>query len=136
VDRGVIESKLESLRRCVRRIEQRVPDNAAALASDLDAQDIISLNLTRAVQLCVDIAAHIIAAQEQVPPTTMGESFDRLAEMGVLDETLARRLKKAVGFRNLAIHNYGEIDWNIVYAIVTRRLDDFRDFARAVARLL
>ena len=54
----VIEEKLESLRRCLARIRQRRPDSAQALLNDADAQDILSLNLVRAVQLCVDIAAH------------------------------------------------------------------------------
>ena len=46
----VIAEKLESLRRCVRRIEEKCPTEAAALANDLDIQDIITLNLTQAVQ--------------------------------------------------------------------------------------
>ncbi|GAB1482760.1 hypothetical protein MASR2M78_15760 [Treponema sp.] len=49
---------------------------------------------------------------------------------------LAERLSKAAGFRNIAVHEYASIDWNIVYAIVTTRLDDFRDFTRAVLNYL
>lgn len=59
MDRIVIERKLDSLRRCLQRVEQRCPASPEALAGDLDAQDIISLNLTRAVQLCVGLAAHV-----------------------------------------------------------------------------
>jgi len=57
VDRAVLSEKLESLRRCVARIETKRVASAGALARDVDAQDIVALNLTRAVQLCVDIAA-------------------------------------------------------------------------------
>jgi hypothetical protein len=56
LDRQVVEQKLESLRRCLLRIEEKCPDSPEMLARDLDAQDIVSLNLTRAVQLCVDLA--------------------------------------------------------------------------------
>jgi uncharacterized protein YutE (UPF0331/DUF86 family) len=41
-------------------------------------------------------------------------------------------MKKAVGFRSIAVHAYDSIDWNIVFAIATRRLRDFEGFARAV----
>lgn len=41
-------------------------------------------------------------------------------------------MKKAVGFRNLAVHNYDAINWAIVYALATQHLDDFKAFARAV----
>ena len=61
MDRAVVEQKLESLRRCVLRIESKAPPTAEVLASDFDLQDIISLNLSRAVQLAVDIGAHLIS---------------------------------------------------------------------------
>ena len=79
---------------------------------DSDLQDIISLNLTRAVQLCVDIAVYILADLEVKPPDTMGAAFDALMSAQIINTDLAVRLKKAVGFRNIAIHNYEEIDRN------------------------
>lgn len=42
----------------------------------------------------------------------------------------ALQLRKAVGFRNIAVHSYSSIDWAVVQAIVTRHLGDFEDFAR------
>ncbi len=42
-------------------------------------------------------------------------------------------MRKAVGFRNLAVHNYDTIEWAVVFAIATERLDDFKMFARAFA---
>lgn len=132
MDREVIEQKIESLRRCVERVRQKTPATAAALESDPDAQDILTLNLTRAVQLCVDIGAYLIAAQNKAAPDTMGQTFDVLADMGVISSELAMRMKKAVGFRNIAVHNYEAIDWEITYAIVTRHVSDFAAFAAAV----
>ena len=132
MDREVIEQKIESLRRCVERVRQKCPATAAALAGDPDVQDILTLNLSRAVQLCVDIGAHLIAAHNKPAPDTMGQTFDVLAEMGVISAELAVRMKKAVGFRNIAVHNYEAIDWDITHAIATRHMSDFAEFASAV----
>lgn len=132
MDREIIGQKIESLRRCVERVHQKSPATAAALASDPDAQDILTLNLTRAVQLCVDIGAHLIAVQGKPAPDTMGQTFDVLSDMGVINEELALRMKKAVGFRNIAVHNYEAIDWHIAHIIATRHVDDFAAFANAV----
>ena len=118
MDREVVEQKLESLRRCLRRIETKCPADAATLAADIDLQDIVSLNLSRAVQIAVDIGAHLIAGMEVPPPDTMGQTFDLLAQEGVLNNELASSLKKAVGFRNIAVHNYESINWEIVHSIV------------------
>ena len=132
MDRQVIEQKIEFLRRCVERVRQTCPATAAALAGDIDAQDILTLNLTRAVQLCVDIGAHLIAGRDNPAPDTMGQTFDVLAELGVIPHELAVRMKKAVGFRNIAVHNYEAIDWQIAHAIATRHMSDFVAFAAAV----
>jgi hypothetical protein len=56
MDREVIEHKLESLRRCLQRIAEKCPSNPDKLGQDPDLQDIVTLNLSRAVQLCVDLA--------------------------------------------------------------------------------
>lgn len=136
MDREVIEQKLESLRRCIQRIETKCPADPAVLQQDTDLQDVITLNLTRAVQMCVDIGSHIIAGLEILPPTTMGKTFDALAEAGVIDEKLAVHLKKAVGFRNIAVHNYEAIDWIIVHAIARHHLNEFTEFAQAIATRL
>ena len=137
MDRVLIEQKLESLRRCVVRVAAKCPAGIETLASDADLQDIVVLNLTRAVQLCVDLGAHLIAETELPAPETMGQTFDLLSQAGVLEHDLAERMKRAVGFRNLAVHQYQAIDWAIVHAICVRHLQDFRAFAQAVAvRLL
>ncbi len=135
MDREVIEQKLESLRRCLARVTEKCPVDAETLARDVDAQDIVTLNLTRSVQLSVDMAAHLIASRDIPAPNTMGQAFDSLASVGLISPALASRMKKAVGFRNIAIHNYDAIDWGIVHSICQRNLSDFRDFAACIVKL-
>lgn len=134
MDRAVMMRKLEALRRCVQRLRERRPATAAALVDDADLQDVLVLNLSRSVQLCVDMAAHLLASSQQAVPATMGETFAGLAEAGVIDSELAGRLRRAVGFRNIAVHNYEAIDWEIVFALTGEPLADFERFAAAVAR--
>jgi uncharacterized protein YutE (UPF0331/DUF86 family) len=136
VDSLIVTTKLEALRRCVKRIEERRPATADALRASSDLQDIVSVNITRAVQLCVDIAVHVLADTEQPAPQTMGDAFDSLAAAGIISAGLSKRLRGAVGFRNIAVHSYQAIDWDIVHAITHHGLEDFRQFAAAVAKRL
>ena len=71
MDWPLIQQKLESLRRSILRVKDKCPNNAEVLGNDFDAQDIIALNLTRAVQMCVDIGTHLVAGSEFPPPATM-----------------------------------------------------------------
>jgi uncharacterized protein YutE (UPF0331/DUF86 family) len=132
MDNTIIISKLNSLAHCVDRIRSKRPESVELLIDDYDLQDIVSLNLERAIQICVDIAAHILSEHDVSVPKTMAESFHNLEELNFIPSDLAIRLKKAVGFRNLAVHTYSSIDWNIVYSIITKRLDDFPEFARCI----
>ena len=131
-----VSAKLVSIGRCVERIVQHTPASAKELAADYDTQDIVSVNLQRAVQLAVDAAGAMIARQGLTPPTTMADAFRILAKAELLSDELAERLARAVGFRNVSVHEYDEIDWNIVYSLITKHLDDFRTFVRVVSEQL
>ncbi len=79
------------------------------------------------MQLCVDIRAHLIASTE---------TFEQLAQSGVIGRELAPKLKKAMGFRNIAMHHYDAINSIMVHRIVKNQLTDFFVFAKAAARTL
>lgn len=132
VNQEIINAKIESLRRCVSRIREKTPKNSQALCDDFDIQDIISVNLERAVQNCVDIASHIIADANEVAPDTMGKTFKVLQRMNFIDCETADDLIAAVGFRNIAVHAYQDIDWEVVYSIVTKKLDVFQNFIKQI----
>ncbi len=134
--RDVLTEKLESLRRCVKRIEDRRAGSAEELEGDLDRQDILALNLTRAVQLCVDMAVQVLTEIERPLPATMGEAFTGLADAGVIDDELATRMRAAVGFRNVAVHAYRRLDWDIVHDVSHEGLHDFERFAARIVSLL
>ena len=136
MDRDVVTAKLESLRRCVERVRARTPASAAELVSSHDAQDVLCLNLERAVQACVDMAAHVVSDSECDVPDTMAGTFDALERGGVLSRDLAERMRRAVGFRNISVHAYQTLDWEIVYSIATKRLGDFVEFGRAIEAVL
>lgn len=134
MDQQLIAQKLESLRRCLLRVESKTPADLQTLLADPDLQDVIVLNLTRAVQLCVDITSHLLADTPEAAPNTMGESFTLAATLQIIAEDTAAKLKRAVGFRNVAVHDYEDINWAMVYAICTQHLQDFRDFAQQIVR--
>ena len=111
----VISSKIESLRRCLDRLTSKKPDSLNQLLEEIDLQDILALNLERSIQLCVDIANHILSNLDDSPAMSMAESFDRLSVKEIISRELAGNFRRAVGFRNLSVHAYDKIDWNLVW---------------------
>lgn len=128
----IIIKKMTSLKHCLDRLEEKRPEKWESLLENYDLQDIISVNLERAVQLTVDIGLHTLSGLRVQPPETMAEVFSLLNRKGVITETLAQHLISAVGFRNIAVHEYEEIDWKIVHSILFQHLADFHQFMRHV----
>ncbi len=128
----VILAKLESLARCIDRIREKTPDQLQLFLDDLDKQDIVVLNLERAIQLCVDIVSYILSKKQVKMAGTMGQTFSIAAENGILSTAVAENLKNAVGFRNIAVHQYTRLDYELVFYLADSKLDDFRYFSQEV----
>lgn len=134
-DTAVLDAKLAELSRRLKRIDSRRPAGLKALAASEDLQDIIARNLEVAIQNCIDIALHLCAAHGEVPATS-SQTFLALAERGLIKRDLAQRLQRAVGFRNLLVHEYAEVDWKIVMQVLRTGTRDLGEFGKAVLGLL
>ena len=132
MDNDLIRAKEDSIARCIARVQTKSHLTYEAFLEDYDAQDVVSLNLERAVQLAVDIAAHIISGTDRPVPDTMRGSFRALGSLGILPVSLVDRMQCAVGFRNTVVHTYQQVDWAIVYAIIHKHLSDFSDYVAAI----
>jgi uncharacterized protein YutE (UPF0331/DUF86 family) len=131
----LIIKKIDLLSRCIARIEQKRPQTIEELERDIDIQDIIAINLERAVQQCVDSAMIVLSNAGARVPETMSDAFDQLFLQGIISKEVCSRMQNAAGFRNLLVHTYRKIDWKIVWSIITEHLDDFRRFAAEVMRV-
>lgn len=129
LDRDVLIVKLAQLHDAITRVESKRPDTLDRLLADRDLQDIVAKNLERAVQVSIDIATHL-ATMNGMAPQAAGESFRNLADSGFLDRRLADAMARAVGFRNILVHDYVKIDWSIVMQISGEGLDDLKAFGR------
>lgn len=134
VDPDVVLAKIAVVDRCLARIDEVRGERREQL-SPVDVEDITALNLQRAVQAGIDLANHVVAAEGYGLPDSTAGAFGLLTERGVIDRELADRLRRMVGFRNIAIHEYRTIDPAIVESIVLHHLGDLRTFGvRVVER--
>lgn len=136
VRRDIVIQKLAELADRAARVRAHRQVDAAALAADRDALDLVSFNLMLAVQACADLAGHIIADERWPAPASLAESFERLAQHGVISRETADTFRLAVRFRNVVAHGYAGVDVNAVHAGSTSGLGDLDRFAREVSAWL
>jgi len=126
----VILNKAEIIERSIARVKETYERNPQALATDYICQDVIVLNLERACQAAIALGMRWVRIGALGVPKDSRDAFGLLASAGRLPLDPADSLKKMVGFRNIAVHDYREIDFAIVKAIIERDFPDFRDLIR------
>jgi uncharacterized protein YutE (UPF0331/DUF86 family) len=128
-------AKLASIERCLHRIRSVTGGDPEAV-EDLDVEEIVVLNLQRAIQAVIDLAAHVISGRRWGLPDSLKAHFRILTDQRVIDPELGSRLQAMVGFRNVAVHEYDRLDRDILKAMVANHLVDLEDFSRAIKTLL
>ncbi len=128
----VLLAKAASIERAVARAREEfsaVGQDAAALARNLTHLDAATLNVQRACETAIDLAQHVVHRRRLGAPGSARELFDALRDAGLIDATLAEAMKRMVGFRNIAVHEYRRLDPAIIAAVISRDLDDALRFA-------
>ena len=132
----IILAKSAIIERRVARVREVHAGVDDVFARDLTRQDAIVLNLQRACEASIDLAMHIVRVRRLGVPQESREAFDLLERAGMIDSDLAVRMKRMVGFRNVAVHDYRKLDLEIVRSIIGARLPDFLDFTRIALALM
>lgn len=135
LDAEVLDARLHELSHRLKRLAAKKPASLRRLLKDEDLQDIVARNLELAIQACIDIAMHVCGAHAVVPDSS-GGAFSALAEKKLIPRALAQRLQRAVGFRNVLVHEYVEVDWKIVQRVIEHDTADLAAFGKAVLKLI
>lgn len=128
-------NKAASLERCVKRIREVYEGDDKQLYENPTSQDSILLNLQRACEVSIDLAMHVVRKRRLGVPQDSRDAFELLHAGGLLDRELTTTMKRMVGFRNVAVHEYDRLNLDIVKAIITQQLDEFLKFGQRILRL-
>ena len=129
--------------RRVRRLLQRVTDDLAwlserragdraSLRADRDRLAALKYHFITAIEGCINVAQHLCASEGWGPPASNADAMHVLARQGVIPADLAKVLARAVGFRNVLVHGYTDVDDDLVVAQLDR-VDQLETFVAAVS---
>jgi uncharacterized protein YutE (UPF0331/DUF86 family) len=132
----IVVNKIQSVQRCVERARQEYQSDPAQFVTRYSQQDAAVLNVLRACEQTIDLANHLIQTHKMGIPSASAESFDLLQRKQVIDSALSERLKRMVHFRNIAIHQYQQMELEIVTSVIVSGLDDLVLFCDQVKAFL
>lgn len=130
-------------RRRVRRLLQRITDDlgflteraegdSRVLATDVERMAALKYVFVTSIEGCIDVAQHLCASEGWGPPATNADAVRLLGSHGVVDPQVATSVAGAVGFRNILVHGYVDVDDARVVAFLDR-VGELREFVSAVA---
>ena len=125
----VLLGKAAIIERCLARVREEYTGRESELETNVTRQDAILLNLQRACEAAIDGAMHLVRVNRLGLPTDSRQAFTLLAQAEKIPGDLAKTLEAMVGFRNIAVHNYRELDLNVVRSVIQHRLADLQAFA-------
>ncbi len=127
----VFANKIAVIERCLARAREEFREDPSRLDNPT-VEDSIVLNLQRACEASIDLAMRVVTRRRLGVPQESRGAFELLQKDGVLSEELCSKMKRMVGFRNIAVHDYQRLSRPILISILRERLVDFEAFCRAV----
>ncbi|MSP53688.1 MAG: DUF86 domain-containing protein [Gammaproteobacteria bacterium] len=131
----ILLNKFASMERCIKRIREEYAKCDGDIERDILRQDSIVLNIERACEQCINMGQRLIREKKLGMPKEYREIFTVLRERDIISKELSDDLKKMVGFRNLAIHEYRELNLEQLKYIIEHRVEQLLAFGRILIGL-
>jgi uncharacterized protein YutE (UPF0331/DUF86 family) len=128
----IVLNKAAIIERCVSRAREEYAKDPSTFATDHTRQDAAVVNIQRACEAALDLGQHLIRTRRLGLPQRARDVFDLLATKDLIDPGIANAMKKMVGFRNIAVHEYQKLLMPVVIDIIEHRLEDLLAYTRAV----
>ena len=125
-------NKIAAIVRCVERARSEFALAGDSFKVNFTHQDAAVLNILRGCEAAVDLANMLIRKKRLGLPGEMKDSFALLDRSGYIPSNLSRQMQNMVGFRNIAVHQYKDLDLDIVEDVIRNRLDDLLLFAETI----
>ena len=136
VDKRLVGRKLAQIDTYLNQIKEFSKISLSRYKTDWKTERIVERTLQILIEVCIDIANHIISDNGMRLPTGYADTFKVLAENKVIDKKLFEKLEKMAKFRNVVVHQYEAIDPTIVVSILHRNLGDLEKYKKAIVQYL
>jgi len=136
VDKALILRKLTELDEHLKQIKEFSNISVEDYSMEWKTQRIVERTLQIMIEICADIANHIIADKGYRVPKSYADTFRVLYEKGIIEEKIFKMMENMAKFRNVVVHRYDKVDEYIVINILKRHLNDFLVYRNVIVDTL
>jgi uncharacterized protein YutE (UPF0331/DUF86 family) len=134
MDNEVLLNKAATIEKCIARAKEEYEKDIKSFETDYTRQDAAILNIERACETVLDMGHIYIRENKLGIPQSSRNVFELLAKNNVILGELSEKLKKMVGFRNIAVHDYQSIQLPILLDVIKMHLNDLLEFSKTLVQ--
>ncbi len=131
INKEIINRLLEQLKDYIYDLEN-MEFTQNELLENRDIQHLLNHRLHMAVEVTIDIAMHIASALELPDRDSAIDVISLLGQHKIIEQNFAEEFKKAPKLRNLLIHGYASVDYELLYKDYKNDLKEIKEFARQI----
>jgi len=132
LDKTTLTLKLGQLEEYISDVKRLRGKPIAEFTPRSDVEILAERHIEKACQAALDIANHIVAEEGLGQPTMYKELGHILAKTNIVSPEMAVKLETVAKFRNRLVHEYANLEPQIIYDIIHRHIDDLVEFAQQI----
>jgi len=136
LDRERILTKLDEMDGYLGELQQVAPESYARYMDSVEKRRACERLLQISIECVIDVCGLLVSGLRLGLPAEEDDLIEKLEQAGLISSEMAKMLRTMKGFRNILVHEYGRIDNVLVFAMATRRLQDFDAFKTEILRAL
>ncbi len=136
LDHDAVLRRLQELDRLLRWLDELGTPTGEELREDWRTRLLVERLLEQLVEIAVSTNLHLAGSAGVSRGGTYRDSFEAAASVGAIKTSLARELAPSAGLRIVLVHDYLDVDHDVVAAAIPMALDLFGVYRRQVGRWL
>jgi len=139
IDKEFLKEKLNLITRDLERLKIFSDFTISQIAEDFIKYAALKNILMEIIGRAIDINEHLISemAQPQMEaPKTYRDTFLLLGDLNILQKDFAGEVSKSAGFRNAIVHEYNNLDENIIYKTVGEAINQYAKYCNYILEFI
>ena len=130
----IVVRKVSNIKKYLKQLRKNADLSLDEYKADFNRQLIVERLMHLLIESAIDVNMHLVVSDGQPPPETYRSSFLEMAKIGAISSDLAVKIAPSAGLRNRLVHNYDDINLEIIYGAIDFALTLYPQYLEQIER--
>jgi len=134
MDKKRILSKLDELNQYLSELKEIKTSSIDEYINSIEKKRACERLIQISIETVIDICNILVSGLKLGLPFDEEDIFIKLENKKLISKETSKMLREMKGFRNILVHNYGDVDDELVFKMISKKLGDFDKFRKEVLK--